>query len=162
MTDESRSETTESGEARPKWIREAQDALDRTADAVRTAWDATRDSRASALEAAKQAVKELGEALERGLEAARERWEAETSEGEKPADETVSTDTSTAGDGTESGIDTSPTTPPAAPPTQPPPTTPGDTEGESGRAWGLGRWTATALALVPCTRHPHIRGRAAA
>ncbi len=58
MTDESRSETTE--ESKPKWIREAQEALDRTADAVRTAWDATRETRASALEAAKQAVKELG------------------------------------------------------------------------------------------------------
>lgn len=118
MTDESRSEHTESGD-RPKWIREAQEALDRTADAVRTAWDATRDSRAGALEAAKQAVKELGEALERGLEAARERWEAESPDGEPG-------DTGASGAGAE-------TTSPPAPPTQPPPTTPGDTEGESGQ-----------------------------
>lgn len=128
MTDESRSETTE--ESKPKWIREAQEALDRTADAVRTAWDATRETRASALEAAKQAVKELGEALEKGLEVAKERWESETAE-TKPAEETT-TETATAG-ATETGADTASTTPPPATPTQPPPTTPGDTEGESGQ-----------------------------
>src|SRR5690606_1196926 len=91
MTDETRSETTE--ESKPNWSREAQEALDRTADAVRTAWDATRETRASALEAAKQAVKELGEALEKGLEVAKERWESETAE-TKPAEETT-TETAT-------------------------------------------------------------------
>ena len=67
-------------EGRPRWIKEAQEALDRTGDALRSAWEATRESRMSALEAAKVATRELGEALERGVEAAKERWESEDEE----------------------------------------------------------------------------------
>lgn len=126
MTDESRTE--ESGESRPRWIKEAQEALDRTADAVRTAWDTTRGSRMSALESAKQAAKELGEALERGVEAAKERWEAE--DAEEATDFTPETG--------EADADTSgpPATPRPAPPSQPPPKTPGETTpgDEPGRA----------------------------
>jgi hypothetical protein len=77
MTDsEARDKTTESGEARQRWLEEVQEALDRTGDAIRTAWDATRESRMSALESAKQAAQELGEVLDKGLAAAKERWAA--------------------------------------------------------------------------------------
>jgi hypothetical protein len=51
-----------------------QDALDRTGDAIRTAWDASRETRMSALESAKQAAQELGEAIDKGIAAAKERW----------------------------------------------------------------------------------------
>lgn len=64
-------------ESRQNWLHDIQDALERTGDAIRTAWDATRDSRASALESAKQAAQELGEALDKGIAAARERWKDE-------------------------------------------------------------------------------------
>jgi hypothetical protein len=77
MTDSgTRDETTESGEARQRWLEEVQEALDRTGDAIRTAWDATRESRMSALESAKQAAQELGEVLDKGMAAAKERWAA--------------------------------------------------------------------------------------
>lgn len=82
MSDESHAPKEEEGEARQRWAREAQEALDRTADALKTAWDASRESRMSALEAAKRAARELGDAVERGVDAARERWEAEQREGE--------------------------------------------------------------------------------
>lgn len=78
MTDETGSGSKETSEERQRWIKDLQTALDRTGDAARTAWEATRDNRMSALESAKQAAKELGEVLEKGMEAARERWDTET------------------------------------------------------------------------------------
>lgn len=78
VNEETHSNPDEAGEGRQRWAREAQEALDRTADALKTAWEASRDSRMSALEAAKRAARELGDALERGVEAARQRWEAES------------------------------------------------------------------------------------
>ena len=75
MTDNgAQDKTTESSEARQRWIEEVQEALDRTGDAIRTAWDATRESRMSALESAKQAAQELGRVLDKGVAAARDRW----------------------------------------------------------------------------------------
>lgn len=78
MTDETGSGSKETSEERQRWIKDLQTALDRTGDAARTAWEATRDNRMSALESAKQAAKELGEVLEKGMEAARDRWDTET------------------------------------------------------------------------------------
>src|SRR5690606_29729264 len=69
-------------EPRQRWLEDIQDALERNGDAIRTAWDATRESRASVLESAKQAAEELGEALDKGIAAARERWKGE--EGNAP------------------------------------------------------------------------------
>jgi len=69
--------SADSGEnTRTRWVDEVQEALDRTGDAIRTAWEATRDSRASALESAKQAVTELSEVIDKGIAAAKERWAA--------------------------------------------------------------------------------------
>jgi len=80
----------ESGEnTRTRWVEEVQEALDRTGDAIRTAWDATRDSRASALESAKQAVTELSDVIDKGIAAAKERWAAADQE----ADEASAPDT---------------------------------------------------------------------
>jgi hypothetical protein len=74
--DEGGSEATES---RQRWVEEVQTALDRTGDAIRTAWESTRESRTGALEKAKQAAQELGVVIDKGIAAAKERW-AETSE----------------------------------------------------------------------------------
>jgi hypothetical protein len=68
--------STESGDSKQRWVAEVQDALDRTGDALRTAWEATRESRMSALESAKQAAQELGEVIDKGIAAAKERWAA--------------------------------------------------------------------------------------
>lgn len=96
MTDNgSEEKATGSGDSKQRWIAEVQEALDRTGDALRTAWEATRESRMSALESAKQAAQELGEVIDQGITAAKERWAAgepgETEAPEMPiADEVVS------------------------------------------------------------------------
>jgi hypothetical protein len=79
--------TDKSTESRQRWFAEVQGALDRTSDALRTAWDATKDSRMSALESAKQAAQELGEVIDQGISAAKERWAASETAGDTaPAD----------------------------------------------------------------------------
>jgi hypothetical protein len=74
--------TDKGSESRQRWFAEVQGALDRTSDALRTAWDATKDSRMSALESAKQAAQELGEVIDQGISAAKERWAASEPAGE--------------------------------------------------------------------------------
>lgn len=76
MTKEQESQGTSEDRERPEWAREAEEALERATEAVRAAWEETRDSRMSALGSAKQAAKQLGEAIDRGVEAARSRWQA--------------------------------------------------------------------------------------
>lgn len=68
---------------RPEWVNEAEEALERAADAIRSAWDQTRDSRMTALDSAKQAAKQLGEAIDRGVETARRSWQGD--EGTQPS-----------------------------------------------------------------------------
>ena len=94
MTDQG-DKTTEAGESKQqRWFAEVQEALDRTGDALRTAWDATRDSRMSALESAKQAAQELGEVIDQGIAAAKERWAAgdQGEEADTPSAEEASPD----------------------------------------------------------------------
>lgn len=74
--------TDKGSESRQRWFAEVQGALDRTSDALRTAWDATKDSRMSALESAKQAAQELGEVIDQGISAAKERWASSEPAGE--------------------------------------------------------------------------------
>lgn len=71
IVDEQQKEPT-----RPEWVKEAEEALERAADAIRTAWEQTRDSRMNALGSAKQAAKQLGEAIDRGVDAARSSWQS--------------------------------------------------------------------------------------
>lgn len=87
MTDDSSGQSTESGDSRQRWVSEVQEALDRTGDAVRTAWEATRESRVSAMESAKQAAKELGDVIEKGMTAAKERWAAVDDASDQPPGE---------------------------------------------------------------------------
>jgi hypothetical protein len=76
MTDHGDSSTDPGESKQQRWFADVQEALDRTGDALRTAWDATRESRMSALESAKQAAQELGEVIDQGIAAAKERWAA--------------------------------------------------------------------------------------
>lgn len=80
MTDESH-ETTE--KPRSKWIEDAEEALDGVGEALKAAWDQSRDARLTALESAKAAAKQLGEAIDQGMTAARERWESASTEAEE-------------------------------------------------------------------------------
>lgn len=100
MTDQDDT-TTGAGESKQqRWFAEVQEALDRTGDALRTAWEATRDSRMSALESAKQAAQELGEVIDQGIAAAKERWAAadQTEEAETPIAEETTPDETSASD----------------------------------------------------------------
>jgi hypothetical protein len=74
-------------------VEDAQAALDRTLEAMRSAWDATRESRISALDSAKQAAQELGTVLEKGIAAAKERWSADEAEGGGSSDSPSAPDT---------------------------------------------------------------------
>jgi len=90
MTENSQDRAEESSD-RSRWVDEVQEAFDRTGEAIRTAWAATRESRTSALEAAKQAASELSDAIDQGIAAARERWAASESPGgdAAPRDQTA-------------------------------------------------------------------------
>ncbi len=59
---------------RKEWYNEAEEALDRVGVALRAAWEASRESRMSALESAKSAAHQLGEAIDKGVAGAKERW----------------------------------------------------------------------------------------
>ena len=76
MSDQGDNSTDPSESKQQRWFADVQEALDRTGDALRTAWDATRESRMGALESAKQAAQELGEVIDQGIAAAKERWAA--------------------------------------------------------------------------------------
>ena len=79
--------TDKGPESRQQWIANVQGALDRTSDALRTAWESTKDSRMSALESAKQAAQELGEVIDQGISAAKERWASSEPAGEAESTE---------------------------------------------------------------------------
>ena len=66
-----------------KWIDEAEEALNRTAEALKAAWEGTREARMSTLESAKAAASRLGEAIDQGIIVAKETWDP--SRREEPA-----------------------------------------------------------------------------
>ncbi|MGH8914971.1 MAG: hypothetical protein ACRDZM_10705 [Acidimicrobiia bacterium] len=74
MTDSQDNAAGSGGSTRARWVDDMQEALDRTGDAIRTAWEASRETRMSALESAKQAAQELGESIDKGIAAAKDRW----------------------------------------------------------------------------------------
>jgi hypothetical protein len=59
-----------------RWIDEAEEALNRTGEALRSAWSKTKEERMATLEAAREAAARLGKAIDHGIEAARETWDA--------------------------------------------------------------------------------------
>lgn len=66
-----------------QWIGEAEEALNRTGDALKTAWSETKEARMATLEAAREAASRLGKAIDEGIEAARKSWDA--SQSQEPA-----------------------------------------------------------------------------
>ncbi|HVR31091.1 MAG TPA: hypothetical protein VMS74_00100 [Acidimicrobiia bacterium] len=68
-----------------KWMDEAEEALNRTAEALKAAWEGTREARMSTLQAAKAAVESLGEAVDQGIVLAKESWDP--SRWEEPTDQ---------------------------------------------------------------------------
>jgi hypothetical protein len=91
MTDSTQNHTDDALDPdRREWLQEAEAALDRTKEALQSAWDATRDTRLSSLESAKRAAKELGEVIDRGVAVAKERWETSRDETGEPTSETSS------------------------------------------------------------------------
>jgi len=79
----------------PQWITEAEEALNRTGDALKTAWNETREARMATLEAAREAASRLGKAIDEGIDAARHSWDS--SHSTSPENQT------SAKSGTESG-----------------------------------------------------------
>ncbi|HEX6301323.1 MAG TPA: hypothetical protein VF148_12720 [Acidimicrobiia bacterium] len=69
-----------------QWISDAEEALNRTGDALKTAWNETKEARMATLEAAREAASRLGKAIDEGIEAARKSWD--TSQSQEPADKT--------------------------------------------------------------------------
>ncbi len=63
-----------------KWADDAEQALNKTSEALRAAWEGTREARMSTLEAAKEAATQLGQAIDKAIEAARESWAASSEE----------------------------------------------------------------------------------
>ena len=90
MTDQGDNSTDTNESKQQRWFADVQEALDRTGDALRTAWDATRDSRMAALDSAKQAAQELGEVIDQGIAAVKERWAAADQETEEETPTTPS------------------------------------------------------------------------
>jgi type II secretory pathway component PulJ len=86
--------------AQAGWIEDTQDALNRTIDALQTAWDTSRDSRLAALNSAKRTVDDLTAAVEEGIAAASARWaegqtaapDAADDDGEASSDEAAPDD----------------------------------------------------------------------
>jgi hypothetical protein len=63
-----------------RWIDDAEEALNRTGETLRAAWEGTREARMSTLEAAKEAANRLGAAIDQGIAVARETWDPSTQE----------------------------------------------------------------------------------
>jgi len=66
---------TEDRDQTKRWIDEAEEALNRTAEALRAAWEETKEARTSTLEAAREAVNRLAAAIDQGIEAAKQSWD---------------------------------------------------------------------------------------
>lgn len=59
-----------------KWMDDAEEALNRASEAMKAAWEGTKDVRMSALEAAREAATQLGKAIDQGIDVARDSWES--------------------------------------------------------------------------------------
>lgn len=79
MTDEAKAPepNEQPAQQRSDWASEAEAALEGVGNALREAWEASRDARLNALESAKKAAQQLGEAIDHGVAAAKDKWEAQ-------------------------------------------------------------------------------------
>lgn len=81
--------TKESEQPTRQWSDEAEEALDRTVSAVRTAWEGTRESRMSALETAREAIRRLADAIDEGIELGKGSWGQSADDSANREDEVV-------------------------------------------------------------------------
>jgi hypothetical protein len=68
-----------------KWVEDAEEAINKATEALRAAWEGTREVRMSTLQSAKDAAAQLGKAIDQGIEAARQSWDSgkgDTAQGE--------------------------------------------------------------------------------
>lgn len=79
--------TDDQGDRAKAWAAEAEDALNRTTESLKAAWEGTREARMSTLEAAKEAANRLGEAIDQGIAVAKETWDPSRKETPAAADE---------------------------------------------------------------------------
>jgi len=79
--------STEQEKTTKQWIGEAEEALNRTGDALKTAWNETKEARMATLEAAREAASRLGKAIDEGIDAARKSWDV--SQSREPATSTA-------------------------------------------------------------------------
>lgn len=84
-TDTCQPEGVEEASPGSDWASEAEEALEGVGDALREAWDASREARLSALESAKLAAQQLGAAIDLGVAAARQKWDAQAEREPEPA-----------------------------------------------------------------------------
>lgn len=80
-----------------RWVDDVEKALNRTSEAVKAAWEGTRESRMSALERAKEAASGLGEAIDQGIELAKKSWGGPSEPGTDGDTETAPEDEPAAG-----------------------------------------------------------------
>ena len=93
MTDGNQDQSSQSEDAdRNRWVDDAQAALDRTVEAIKSAWSATRESRMGALESAKHAAEDLGKVIDQGVAAARERWSGTGDDPDDPGERDATSD----------------------------------------------------------------------
>lgn len=64
-----------------QWIDEAEEALNRTGEALRNAWNETKETRMGTLESAREAASRLGKAIDEGIAAARQSWDSSQRDG---------------------------------------------------------------------------------
>jgi hypothetical protein len=89
MTDRQQRQSGSSADAaRSRWVDDAQAALDRAVEAIKSAWNSTRESRMEAMDSAKQAAEDLSKVIDVGVAAARERW-ADSGDDEEARDQGV-------------------------------------------------------------------------
>lgn len=89
------------GESARNWIDEAEDALSRTGEALRTAWSETKEGRMATMEAAREAAARLGKAIDLGIETVRATWDSSQHDEDtplKPSAEDVAAMASTTAD----------------------------------------------------------------
>jgi hypothetical protein len=81
-----------------QWMDDAEEALNRTGDALRSAWSQTKDARMSTLQAAREAASRLGKAIDEGIDAARQSWGSPQGQGPDDSTEAEAEPPPSAGD----------------------------------------------------------------
>ncbi|MGB7859823.1 MAG: hypothetical protein WBM90_04945 [Acidimicrobiia bacterium] len=83
---------TDEDQRGPKaWVDDAEEAISKATEALKAAWEGTREARMATLEAAKDAASQLGHAIDQGIEVAKDAWDPSRA-GTAPGDDDSSTE----------------------------------------------------------------------